>query len=460
MFSGPTRIFLFKATAVLGALLFSGCASVETQGERDARERVRRAGEALGAGDGGALALPELRDDSPPDDFLRFALLKHPSARAAYYDWRAAVEAIVPARSLPDPVLSFEADISNMLMTAMPGVMFDFMMPGKRRAMGAEATAASEVARRKYVSAVLDVAANTRRAWVELAYAEELRRLRGEALAASEQALALAGNTYATASGMAGFEGQVRASNAVAQARAEIDLAEERRVAARARFKAALGLRTGDKSPPWPRFAPGASALPEEAELWRRALENNDGLATMRAMVEMAVAGVEVARTAGTPDFSLGVMADLKASPLMVRPSAGVTLPVWRKKIAATIAAAEARRDGAAARLDAEQLNLAAELAQMLFMARESGRMLAYIETAALPNAARSRAAAEAAYQSGMGEPAMIAGARIMEIEMRIERIAALRQRELAVTDLLRMVAAVAPADALPSDGRKISPEK
>jgi outer membrane protein TolC len=133
-----------------------------------------------------------------------------------------------------------------------------------------------------------------------------------------------------------------------------------------------------------------------------------------------------------------------------VRPAATVTLPVWREKIAATLAAAEARRDAAVARVSAEQLNLAAELAQMLFMVREADRMLVYIDSVALPNLARGLAFAEAGAQSGMAGPAMISETRIMAVDLRHERVDLLRQRELAIVDLALLTADIAPAGTLP----------
>jgi outer membrane protein TolC len=142
----------------------------------------------------------------------------------------------------------------------------------------------------------------------------------------------------------------------------------------------------------------------------------------------------------------VGGMADLNASPLMVRPAAAITLPIWREKIAANITAAEARRDASAARVTAEQLNLAAELAQMLYMVREADRMIAYIEETALPNFDRTIATIEAGYQSGMTGPGMIPETQLMALTMRLERVDALREREIAVTELMLLTADIAPA--------------
>jgi outer membrane protein TolC len=398
-------------------------------------------------------ALPELQHAAPLDRYLRYAVLNHPAVAATYYEWRAAVEDITPARSQPDPQFTFEADISDMLMTFMPGSMVEYMTPGYRAAMGREAGAASDVAYRDYVTTVLRTAAGLRKAWIELAFIDEVVRLREAALGEIRQSLALSSADYSTGFGMASLEDQVRSVNSAEQVRTELDALQDRRAAARTRFKSALGISPEDEDPAWPATSLTASKLPSEQELWELARTANAEIARMQAMVDMTIAGVEVARQTRTPIFGMGAMADLKADPLMVRPTATVTLPIWRDKIAATIAAAEARHDAAIARLDAEHLNVAAELAQMFYMVRESDRMIAYIETTALPNLERVLASAVAGLQTGMSRAAEIPAARLMALDMELERLGALRQREDAVTDISLMIADVAAAGA-PLSGR------
>ena len=87
---------------------------------------------------------------------------------------------------------------------------------------------------------------------------------------------------------------------------------------------------------------------------------------------------------------------------------------------------------------------MAAELARMLYMVREADRMIAYIDNTALPNIDRTVASAEASIQSGMSSPGMIPEERFMASNMRVERLNALRDRELAVTGLLQMTMEVA----------------
>lgn len=438
------RPFLFCLSAGLPFLL-AGCVAPSAR-EIEARRHVQAVGTALRPEDRG-IELPRLTADSPVGEFVRHGVLNHPAVQAAYYDWRAAVEAIAPARSLPDPRFTFEADITDMLMTLMPGLMFDIMTPGKRSAMGDEMTAGSEVAYRAFVTAVLRTAAEVRQAWIELAYVNEVRHLHIAAAGAVEEGLEVANADYTTGRGMGTLASQMEMLNEAAAHHVHHATLGDRLAACRTRFKSALGLGPDDSDPPWPQAALAATPLPSEDELWRRVREANPELGRMRAMVDMAVAGVEVARRTRTPDFALGLMADLKANPLMLRPTANLSLPVWREKIAATIAAAEARRDAAIARVGAEELNLAAELAQMLFMVRESDRMIAYIDGTGLPNLDRVAAAAEAGYQSGMGGASMIPESRVMALMMRMERAETLRQREIAATNLMLLTADVAPAN-------------
>ncbi len=435
-----------RLTVLPLVLVLAGCASASRE-ENRSLARVQETGARLHPA-GRRPELPALTADSPLADYLRYALLNHPQVEAAYDDWRGAVLAITPARALPDPQFTFQADIADTVMSLMPGLMFDFMAPGKRAAMGREATAASNVAYRTYTATVLRTAAEVRKAWIELAYAGDVHGLYRETITAVDTALALTNAEYATGRGMANFEKQVRLQNLAAQHHAHHAAVADRLVAARAQFKSALGLLPTDTDPPWPQPTLTVTPLPSEQELWQRTLAANPELAQMRAMVEMAVAGVDVARKAGTPDFTLGAMVDLKADPLMVRPTATVTLPVWREKIRALVGAAEARRDAAVARVSAEQLNLAAELAQMLSMVRESDRMLAYLDGSALPNLDRSMASVAAGAQSGMASPAMISEVQLMAIDMRHERLDVLHNREVTVTDLMLLTASVVPSGA------------
>ncbi|MBI3885378.1 MAG: TolC family protein [Opitutae bacterium] len=425
----------------------AGCTAV-SPAEQSARARVQAVGAQLRPDDQ-TPPLPELRPDAPLPVFLRFALLNHPQVEAAYFDWRAAVAAIAPARALPDPKLTFEADITNMLMTLMPGLMFDFMAAGKRDAMAREFAAASEVAHRRYVTTVLQTAAAVKISWADLTALEETLRLRRAALVTLGQAREFAHAAHLTAHAMGTLDALAKLENDAGRVRLEIANLEDQRGVFRAAFKSALGLARTVPDPAWPaQFTPSPALGLTDDAFWTAASAANPRLGEMRAMVEMAVAQIAVAEKIRTPDFALGGMVDLKADPLMWRPQATLTLPIWREKIAATIRAAHDRRAAAGARFRAEELMVAADLARMTFMVREADRMVAYLDTVAGPSLRRSRATVEAAYQTGMSGFAMIPETQLMILAMQTERVAALREREKTLAELSLLVAGQPPAGA------------
>jgi len=434
----------FFLTAALPFL--AGCNTSPSAVEHRAREELNTAGRALSL-QPGQIPLPVLSATATAATYVRYALLNHPTVYAAFNDWRASVASIAVAGALPDPQITFQADITNTVMSLMPGVMFDLMASGKRAAMNREAAASAEIARRTYLSTLVRVAAETRRVLVELAYLDEAIRLRTASVAVAENVRLLAASSYATGRGMdAALEPQLRAASEADLARNELATLIDRRAAVRTRLKSTLGLAPGAPDPIWPARSLAASPLPESDALWQRVQTSNPELATMRAMVDMAVSAEEVAGRNSTPDFTAGLMTDVKQSPWMWRPTATMTLPIWRSKLAGQLETAKARREAAARKIEAETLTMAADFARMSFMVREADRMIAYIDHSALPNLARTRTAALSAFRTGGGSPAMIAGFSSMELALQTERLGALRDRELAVIDLFAMTADVVPA--------------
>ena len=94
--------------------LLAGCVGVRTPAERSSREDLEEVTARYRPGSTGP-ELPVLTRDSGIGDYLRFAMLNNPRIEAAYYDWFSSVESITAARSLPDPRLTFSADISDIV---------------------------------------------------------------------------------------------------------------------------------------------------------------------------------------------------------------------------------------------------------------------------------------------------------------------------------------------------------
>ncbi len=378
---------------------------------------------------------------SLPSDYLAFALLHHPQVAAAYDDWRAAVYSIAPARALPDPKLTFQADIASAVTSLMPGFMADIMSTPKREAMAREASANSEIAYRTYVSTLVETTSGLRRAWADLIAIDRSIQVRREMAVLMARLTAASQAGYETGQGMATLEAQSNSLDASRRLDTELASLIDQRTAARARFKAALGLTATDPAPSWPTAAFSTDPLPDDATLWTRIVSANPDLASMRAMVDMAEAQAGVASTAGTPDFAAGLMADLKMNPLLFRPTASMTLPIWREKITSILNSAKARKLAASERLDARRLSLAVDFAQRLAMLRESSRMVAYIDASGYPTIDRDLVSGEAAYASGMSGLDSLIRIKLMRLDLTLQRIDAEHQQDLAFSDLVQLSA-------------------
>ena len=140
--SFPLRLLL-ALCALAAAILLPGCKGLPVKGEKEARQQVKDVTDSYRP-NGQKPALPTLTTNSSLSDFLTYALLNQPKVEAAYFDWVASVERITVQRSLPDPQLTFQMDIQEVVTSLMPGLMMSFPGFGKLSAAGEVAVAASQ----------------------------------------------------------------------------------------------------------------------------------------------------------------------------------------------------------------------------------------------------------------------------------------------------------------------------
>lgn len=429
--------------AALLALL--GCTGSPAASERAARADVAAVSQRYRPGDARP-TLPALSAASPLADYLLFAMLNSPRVEAAYHDWAAAVEGITPARSLPDPRLTFESDIADTVLTLMPGLMLDLPGPGKLQAAGERMAAESRAAYFGFEQEILRTALAVKSAYYRLHFLEETIRVEGETLRLLVDLEQLA--QQQNAAGRVTLQDVLRAQIARDQVETQITNLEDSQSALVAELKSALGLGPRDAAPPIPATFEPSAGDPRPDELLATALSRNPDLRALEEDVLRAEASLGLARKAGVPDFSFGLEVDLDADPTVFRPSAGMSLPIWRDKIAAEIAGAQASKRAAEARLGAEQVQLAAELASMLFLYREAVRNDALLRDKLVPRARQSLDAARAGYVNGRAGFLDVIDAQRTLLEFELAGIEARTQRELTLASLSLAIAGVPPSGA------------
>jgi outer membrane protein TolC len=463
------KISRARTLAILGALLLAalfvaGCKGVPTRSEKEARRQMQEAGAHYRPNDHKP-ALPVLTTNSSLGDYLTFALLNQPGVEAAYYDWAASVERITTARSLPDPQLTFQMDIQNVVTSIMPGLMANFPWLDKLRAGAGVASTESQAKYYAFQSAVLKSAFDVKKAYYQLFFLEEKIRVNRENLnlLAGLEKLARSQNEV----GKVTLQDVLRAQ--IEQARLNTGIAnlEDSRNSFLAQFKAALGLNAREQNPLMPaRFESTPLNLTSD-KLFETALAKNTRLKALEAEVRAAEVSIVLARKARRPDFTLGLMADAQMDPTLYRPLGTMTLPIWRDKIAAQIAEAQANKRSAEARLSDEQIALAVNFADRNFQYREATRNLALLNEQLLPKARLSLEVARSGYLGGQIDFFNLTDAERTLLGFELDRVEASMEREIALAELSLMIVGMPPTDSSPdskspgmSGGNASTPKK
>ena len=280
----------------------AACVGIKTSGERDSREKVQKVLSKYRPAEA-APSLPVLRSGGSPETFVRYAIYKHPQVEAAYYEWLASVEKITRERSLPDPRLTFEADISKMIMAVMPGLMMDFPGPGKLRAAANAATAESGMKYFQFETAVLQVAYGFKKAWYELRLVDERIRVNQEMVTLLQDLEKLAQSR--TEVGKGTLQDLLRTQMEKERLQTELTNLRDSRGWFVTQFKAALGLGAGDPTPPLPRSLQSSPLSTSGDQILATAMARNPRLKAMEADVRRAEASITQAQRTRIPDFAL-----------------------------------------------------------------------------------------------------------------------------------------------------------
>ncbi len=445
------RVWISGTVILFAVLALTGCTGVTTQGEREARQQMGTVKSAYRPNEQRP-ALPDLTTNSSLGDFLTHAMLNQPQVEAAYCDWVASVENITVARSLPDPQFTFQMYIQNLITSVMPGLMAQIPWPGKLRVQAEAATAESRAKYFAFESAVLQAAYDVKQGYYRLWFLDKKIAVDLEMLQLLSELERIARAQNET--GQVTLQDVYRAQIEMDRLKTEIANLEDSRHPLEAQFRAALGLKRDQPDPPLPVQFVGTTMELSPDQILDTAFARNPQLKALEAEVRQAQASMDLARKSKLPDVTIGSSVDVKANPWLYWPQATVTLPVWRDKIAAQIAGAQAGQRAAQARLAAGQLNLTAEFAQKSYDYREVTRELDLLREQLIPKAQRSLEIARAAYLAGKTDFFNLLDAERSLLEFRLSEIDARTRRELTLSELSLLIAGIPPASApvLPAD--------
>lgn len=429
----------------LALLILSGCSGIKRASEIEARKSLATVSGVYRPA-GQKPQLPALTPKSPLSDYLAFGILNSPSVELTYYDWIRSVEQITVERSLPDPRLTFQADIMDFVKSFMPGVMFEFPGPGKLEARANVASAESRARYYMFENAVFQTAFSIKRTYYQLYFLEDKIRVNQRILNLLNDLEAIARRRNEL--GLASLDDVLRIQIEQERIKTEIANLEDSRNPLIATFKGALGIKPQEPDPPVPVDFQTTSLDLNQETLLKGALSRNPSIKAIEAEIRRATSAIQLARRAKVPDYSAGIEFDVLSSPLMARPQFGITLPIWRDKIAAQIAAAESEKKSAEARLTQTQIYLAVDLAEKLFTYRETTRLITLLTEQLIPRARQSVEISAANYSSGKGEFILLIENWRILYDLELELVEARTRRELALAELELLIASIPPEGA------------
>ncbi len=465
---------VLRLAGLLTALAGTGCASTSPDAAfRDVAAMVeQRSGHAVYWN----RATPEdarvaevirdtLRHDLTVDQAVQIALLNNRSLIATYEELSIGQADLVQAGLLRNPTFRARmttAEADRLDPNLELGVAWDFLdvllVPAKRAIAGAQL----EATKTRVADAVLDVTAETKRAYFELVTAQQVTSLRGAVAEAGEASAELA-----AAQNAAGNSNDLALANeqsALEQLRFDVARARADVLTARERLTRLLGLWGPEASFTVPSRLPELPA--EEAPLEHlesTAIANRLDLESLRKEREAIGRTLSLVKSARwTPGLGVGVdAARLDNGHIAVAPGAEIELPIFDQK-QALVARMEALFRQADDRLRARAVELRSEVRAARARADFARSTVSQYRTRILPLRERVVALSQERYDAMLLGVYPLLAAKQSEVNGYREYIEATRDYWVARVDLERAlgvrIAAPPASPASPAPAPEAAP--
>jgi outer membrane protein TolC len=449
-------------------VLLSGCASTSepssTQSLRG-EDRVR-AHEPVGGATSSRKQLPELNEDSGLNDYLVYAALNNPQLEASFNRWKAALEMVSQARTLPDPRFNYGYYIQEVETRVGPqeqrvGLSQMFPWFGILKLRGEAALEGANAMQQQYEAAKLKLFDEVKQAYYELYFVGRAVGVAMENVDLLKQLEEIARSKYE--SGTAEHGDVIKAQVELDKLRDRLRTLQDFKHPVAARLNAALN-RPAESALPFPtNHSPGV--LPSgTAQLLEQLKSSNPELKSLDFLAEKDKAAIALARKEFYPDVTLGVdyvqtgearmagVSDSGKDPVMVGFS--VNIPLWWSKYRAGVREAETRYEATQQDRQDRANRLSTDLQLALFKYQDVERKIALYRDALIPKANQNLEVILRSFEAGRSDFLSLIDAEriLLEFQLTYERAVADREQGLATVE--KLVGGESPALA-PANERK-----
>ncbi|MCH7705053.1 MAG: TolC family protein [Planctomycetes bacterium] len=433
--------------------------------------------------------LPVLDESAALEDYLAYAALNNPGLRAAFNNWRAALERVLQETALPDPRFTYRNFIREVETRVGPqkqalGLSQMFPWFGKLRLRGDVASEAARATRQRYEASKLRLFYEVKDAYYECYYLGRAIDVVDENRQLVEYLESVARARYKTAA--AGHPDVIRAQVELGKLEDQLASLRDLRVPVIARLNAVLNRQT-DAPIPLPRSIPAGHPAVDGDQVLAYLADHSPELKALDHEIARAKHRIDLVKKDYYPDFTLGVAftevgssarskaqgfgnpAALRSASRIAggmgdlidayaigksllpggRPgdsgqdvwsvSLAMNVPIWRGKYAAAEREARARYLAAVGERRQRENTLTTRVQRTLFGHRDAERKIALYRDVLIPKAKESIRSTETAFRAGAASFLdLVDGERsLLEFELSYERALANRAQRLAEVEML-----------------------
>jgi cobalt-zinc-cadmium efflux system outer membrane protein len=385
------------AFLILGIMVISaGCTTIkEGQGLSEWKDEVR----IFSGNINDVVDLPDLVEDSTVDDYVLYALLNNPGLRASFERWKAALEKVDPASSLPDPRFTYSNYIREVetrvgAQKQTLGLTQTFPWFGKLDLKGEIALQAANAERQRYEASKLDLIYLIKITYYEYCYI-------AQAINITKENLNLV--THFESVARAKYKGGTGLQSAVIKTQVELGKLEDNLLSLQDLIQPITAKLNMALNRPAHMPLPAPKSIPEEKydliheELLAILRTENPSLKTLDFMVAKEDLAVKLTEKDFFPDITLGVnFIDTNSRLDMDPPDNGkdpvianlsINLPIWHNKYDAESREAQARYRAALSERTEKENSLIADFEMAIFKLRDAGRKIDLYRDTLLPMA-------------------------------------------------------------------------
>jgi outer membrane protein, heavy metal efflux system len=391
-------------------------------------------------------------------DCIVYAHLHNPAIQAASQNWEAAIQKVPQARGWPDPRLNYGYFIQSVETRVGPqeqrfGIIQPLPWFGKLKSAGDAASSNAAAVLSELTALQLQMTREIKDTWYELAWIEEAQKTARENIALVSQLEGVARTRFKTGGTL----------GAVTKAQVELSRLQDRLASIedmeqplRARLNSLLG-RPLEAPLPTPSLSGlEFASMPDKEQLFLWQKEANPLLEKYSHIIERESYSLRHARKQGMPEFGFGldyiVTGDSRMSGT---PDSGkdaalglfsITIPLWRGKYKAAVAEAEARKEAADLAREDQANRLGSQLNMALYRFRDAERKMNLYGSTLLSHARSAMSVAQENYESGSGSFLDLLDSQRVLLDLELERLRAIANREQAMGEIEMLVGRELPA--------------